>query len=339
MNTDLTADSVVLDRLDQQIVRGLQLAPRVPFSLLADVLGVSEHTVARRYRRMHRDGVLRVIGVARADALGQSTWTVRIQCRPNGAASLAAALARRDDVNWVTLNAGGSEVTCSVKSLSAAARDHLLVQKLPHTAPVLGVAASVVLHVFVGASVERRWSGLAGLLTKVQERRLRAAVEPVGPLTRSATLDAADTALLAEFARDGRASYAALAAAAGGSEARAKRRLAALLRRGVAFIETDVTASALGFDSHAVLWLRVNPAHLQAAGEALARTDQVAYAAAVTGASNLTAAVFSRDLDALYRFVTTEVGSLPGVQALEISPVLSYVKQAGTLLANDRFVD
>ncbi|MBN9620364.1 MAG: Lrp/AsnC ligand binding domain-containing protein, partial [Actinobacteria bacterium] len=102
---------------------------------------------------------------------------------------------------------------------------------------------------------------------------------------------------------------------------------------------TDVTASALGFDSHAVLWLRVNPAHLQAAGEALARSSQVAYAAAVTGAYNLSAAVYSRDLDALYRFVTTEVGSLPGVQGLEISPVLSYLKQAGTLVANDRFVD
>lgn len=335
----MPADSSVLDQLDRQIIRGLQLAPRAPFSLLADVLGVSEQTVARRYRRMHRIGILRVVGIVRPDAVGQSTWMVRVQCRPNGATSLASALARRDDVGWVTLNAGGSEVMCSVRSLTEAARDDLLVQRLPRTAPVLGVAASVVLHVFVGASVAQDWSGLGGLLTRPQERRLRAAAEPIVDLTRSATIDHSDAALIAVLARDGRASYAALAAAAETSEARIKRRLSTLLRLGVIYLDVDVTTRALGLETHATLWLRVGPAHLQSAGVALSAAPEVAFAAAVSGPFNLMTSVYTSDLDALYAFVTDTVGAIPGVQSMEVSPVLRHVKQAGALVVDGHFVD
>ena len=44
----------MLDQLDRQLVRALQLDPRAPFSLIAEVLGVSEQTVARRYRQAAR---------------------------------------------------------------------------------------------------------------------------------------------------------------------------------------------------------------------------------------------------------------------------------------------
>lgn len=339
MIASTTTDSAALDPLNRQVIRALQIAPRVPFSLLGEVLGVSEQTVARRYRRMHRTGTLRVIGIVRPDALGQSTWMVRVQCRPNGATSLAMALARRDDVGWVNLNAAGSEVICSVRSLTEAARDDLLVQRLPRTAPVLGVAASVVLHVFVGGSETRDWAGLGGELTTVQEGQLRTAVEPVGPLTRNATLDQSDAALVAALGRDGRASYASLAAAAGTSEARVRRRLSALLRQGVVYLDIDVRPGALGLETHANLWLRVSPSHLKTAGATLADTTEVAFAAAVSGQYNLMTSVYAQDLDALYTFVTDTVGAIPGVQSMEISPVLRHVKQAGSLVVDGHFVD
>ena len=59
-------ESAVLDHLDRQIVRALQIDPRAPFSRIAEVLGVSEQTVARRYRRLRGDGYLREDPVARA---------------------------------------------------------------------------------------------------------------------------------------------------------------------------------------------------------------------------------------------------------------------------------
>jgi DNA-binding Lrp family transcriptional regulator len=104
------------------------------------------------------------------------------------------------------------------------------------------------------------------------------------------------------------------------------------------FLDVDLSAAALGFASAAVLWLTVSPAELERAGDALSREPEVAYVAAISGAQNLTASVMCRDLTALYHFVTAKVGSIAGVNSLEVSPVLRAVKQAGSLTSGDRLV-
>jgi DNA-binding Lrp family transcriptional regulator len=331
-------ESATVDRIDRQIIRALQLAPRAPFSLIADVLTVSEQTVARRYRRLRRSGVLRVTGVVNPEALGQSNWMLRVQCRPNGSTSLANALAQRDDVGWVSLSAGGSEVVCAVRSLTREARDDLLVNRLPRTAPVLGVVASVILHRFVGGNADD-WAELRAMLTDEQQARLWDADEAPAGVSASATLDASDMAMLDLLSADGRATYAALAAAARTSENRAARRLAGLMRSGIAYLDLDLSAPALGYAAQANLWLTVTPAELDNAGRALSRAPEVAFAAAISGPTNLSAAVICRDLDALYGFMTRTVGPIAGVQSMEVSPVMRHVKQAGALTSGDRLVD
>ena len=336
MGTSLARESTVLDAVDARIVRALQLNPRAGFATIADVLGLSEQTVARRYRRLRRAGIVRVLGVVNPAALGQSTWVVRVRCRPDGTTSLAEALARREDVAWVALSAGGSEITFSVRSRTREQRDHLLVQRLPRTAPVLDIQASVLLHQFVGGRSDD-WAGLSARLTGAETARLGATEIPVpSRTTRPITLEPHDDALLATLMRDGRASYAELAAASGLSEGRATRRVAALIDSGAVYIDVDLAAAAMGFTTQANLWMRVAPSALHAAGTALQKMPQVAFAGATSGQHNLSAAVICRTLDELYAFTTEQVGALEGVQTLEVSPVLRHVKQSGALTEGDR---
>jgi DNA-binding Lrp family transcriptional regulator len=63
---------------------------------------------------------------------------------------------------------------------------------------------------------------------------------------------------------------------------------------------------------------------------------QTSYVAATTGGTNLMAAVTCRNVDALYTYVTTDVGALPAVRHAEVVPVLRRVKQAGTRLRDGR---
>jgi DNA-binding Lrp family transcriptional regulator len=333
------AESAIKDPMDLATIRSLQIAPRAPFRLLAEVLNTSEQTVARRYRRLYRTGVLRVTAVLNPTALGQSSWTLRVQCKPSGSGAVAQALAQRDDVGWVSLSGGGSEVLCALRARSQQARDDLLMQRLPRTAPVLGVMASIVLHRFAGTGTDD-WTGLADSLDAAAAARLRASAESAGSAAEPDPVDlsAADLAMLELLAHDGRTPYAALASAAGLTEARASRRLRWLLARGVAYLDVDVAAEALGFGTPAYLWLRVTPSALASAGEALALEPEVAYAAAISGAHNLTAALVCRNLDDLYRFITSRVGAIAGVQAMEISPIVRVVKQAGALLDGTRLV-
>jgi DNA-binding Lrp family transcriptional regulator len=332
----LANETEALDDLDGKIIQALQVDPRAGFSAIGEVLGVSEQTVARRFRRLRADGLIRVIGLVSLRHLGQSEWVVRVTCQPGGTGPLAEALARRDDVAWVTLTAGGSEVVCSVQSRSDEQRDDLL-HRLPATSRVLGLTAHALLHRYVGASSDD-WAGFSSeRLTPAQVAGLRPPAEAAGDSDgEPVTLRAEDGPLLAELARDGRCSYAALAAATGWTQGRATRRLAALRRAGIVYLDLDLATPLLGFPTAAYLWLTVEPASLVAAGTELARHDEVPFAAAVTGSANLVATITCRSTEELYQYVTTKVAATAGVRQLEVSPVLRRVKQAGSRTVGHR---
>jgi DNA-binding Lrp family transcriptional regulator len=332
-----------MDDLERGILQALQIDPRAGFSKIAEVLGVSEQTVARRYRRLRGEGLLRIVGLVDPRSVGQSEWMVRVGCRPGGVGRLAEALARRDDVSWVTLTAGGSEIVCSVRSRTAEQRDELLLQRLPATSQVLSMEAYAVLHRFAGGS-STDWTGYGPALRPDQVEALEAdrAVLFPGPGPDGAapdepvTLRPEDGPLLDELAVDGRASYAALAAAAGTTVGRVTRRLEALCRAGVLYFDLDVASGLMGFTAPAYLWLTVEPASLAAAGEQLARHPEIAFAAAVSGSANLAASILCRDLEYLYQYVTTKISTVAGLRQLAISPVLRRTKQAGSQMAGQR---
>ncbi|GAA5200342.1 Lrp/AsnC family transcriptional regulator [Rugosimonospora acidiphila] len=321
-----------MDLLDRQLIHSLQIDPRISFSRAAEVLGVSEQTVARRYRRLRGDGVVRVIGVVDPRRIGQSDWVIRVQVRPDGTARLAAALTRRDDVAWVSVSSGGSEIIGSVRSRTREQRDDLLSQRLPRTAPVLGMAAYVILHHFRARS-EPKLINIGEVLSAQQVDALRPAVSQD---SEPATLTAADEPLLAVLAGDGRASLAQLARACGQSEGRTARRLAALRDSGALYFDVDLATGLLGLGTAAHLWLTVVPHRLAAVGDQLAALPEVEFIAAVTGAANLFASVVCRDLDALYDLITNDLGVIDGVVALEVSPVSHRLKQSGALMDGDR---
>ncbi|MBP0461697.1 Lrp/AsnC family transcriptional regulator [Streptomyces bomunensis] len=335
-------ESVTLHPDDVRIIRALQVVPRGSFASIAAALGLAESTVNRRYRRLRADGVIRVAGLVNPGALGQSRWLVRIRCRPGSVAAIADALARRDDVNWVTLTAAGSEVTCATQSRTREQRENLLGRRLPRTAAVLDVNAYAMLRQFMGGR-GHYWAALRGALTPEEEAALGSEGPPFAesPVVDRdpVRLTAEDERILDALAEDGRAGLAALAAAADTTPGRVSRRLNALLARRVVHLDVEIAAAALGYHARANLWLRVHPSAVKDVGRALALRPEIAFAAAVSGPSNIHAVAHCRDLDELFEFTSDRIGSLPGLQTMEVSPVLQHVKQAGTLLSGDRLVE
>jgi len=334
--------SGALDPVDARILRALQIAPRASFAAIAAATGTGETAVARRYRRLVRRGVVRVVGVLDPGALGQSRWIVRLRCRPGAVAAVADALARRDDVSWVSTAGAGAEVLFAVRSRTSRDREDLLLNRLPHTDAVLDLQASVVLHQFTGGRA-RFWQRLAGTLGPEAEAALGAAgppFDPTAPLAvRGAGLSAEDEAVVAALALDGRAGRSTLAAAAGTSRGRAARRLDALLASGTVRVDVEISPAALGLDTRAALWLRVHPASVEDAGRALALEPATTFVAAVTGAHNLHAVVHCRDLEELWSVTSQRVGQVPGVETLEVAPLRPHVKQIATRVDGDRLAD
>ena len=314
MKNSETADYAILDELDQALVEALRQDARASWSQLAAVVGASEQTVARRYRRLHSAGLLRVVGLPIGRRLGYSEWLFRIQCTPNSAPGVALALAGRPDILWIDLLAGGTEIICFPHARSVRERDDLLLDKLPRTGRVVGVTAHAVLRPYFD-TVDLAWH------------------------TPRPRLDKDDERLLAELARDGRAGYAELAAVIGRSETTVKRRIEQLVSGGALTFGPEIDPSLLGLETEAVLWLSVAPARLEHVGRAMSRHPEIKYVAATTGPTNLVAMLTCRDADAFYDYLTATLGAMPDVHAVETSPLIRNVKRSGFVKDGVRLLD
>jgi DNA-binding Lrp family transcriptional regulator len=320
-------ESVTLEDLDRDLAHALLIDGRAPFSKIADVLGVSDQTVARRYRKLRSAGIMRVVGSTDGMRLGYASWAIRLRTTPDAAVAVAAAMARRRDTFWVQLLSGGTEIACGTISPTTDERDALLLESLPRTSRVVSVTAHSLLHLFMGGPLG--WAGLNSLSPE-QADRLRPEPLPE-PGDEPVVLSDGDRALLAALSVDGRAGHTELAAATGWSESTVRRRMDQLRHDGVLYYDVDLHAERLGFHAEARLWMSVLPSELVNVGDALARHPEVSFAAATTGPTNLLAAVTCRNTRDLYRYLTTSIGSLHGVRHVETAPVIRTVKRAGAV--------
>lgn len=323
------SEMVEIDDLDRQLVHALAIDGRASFSEIADVLGVSDQTVARRYRRLRSVGAFRVVGLRARQSMGSLGWLLRMRCVPGSGLPLAEALARRTDTAWVQLLSGETEVLCTVRG--AAAERDAVVARLPRSGRIVAVTAHQLLHVYVAAS-----GGLGFLRALSQDQ-----VEPLRPpvpeqkLRRgdAPELGEMDLALVRELGVDGRRSHADLAKTLGWSESSVRRRMDHLRESGTLFYDVELDLPAFGFHAPTWLWLSAPPSELAAAGKAFAEFPEVAYATATTGPFNLLVVAVCRDEEHFYDFLTSRVGSLPAVDRVETSPIIRTLKQASTVPA------
>lgn len=322
-------ESDTLDDVDRALVHALQVNARAPFGVIAAALGVSDQTVARRYRRLRGSGVARVVGLPDSQRLGHTEWFVRLRCIPDSALAIATALARRDDISWVMLSSAGTEITCLAQARSRTERDALLLGTLPRARQIVQVDALCVLRTFFGGTTG--WHGRAGALTAEQIEAL-APEYTVDDGTEPITLDGQDEAMLAALRRDGRLPVTDLAAALDCSQSAASRRLDRLVSTGALFFDVEIAPEHLGYAVEALLWVTVKPSALESTARAVARHPQVALAEVTSGTTNLLLAVACRDTADLYDYVAHDLGRIRAVQAVETAPVIRNVKRAGTLL-------
>jgi DNA-binding Lrp family transcriptional regulator len=322
-----------LDDLDRGLIHALHVDARAPFTLIADVLGSSTQTVARRYRRLHAEAGLRVVALPTPSSSRAHQWFLRLTAATRTAHDLAAALARRPDTSWVRLTSGGTEIVAIIHTAPSGPDAHsLLLRDIPRTAGITAVSAHYLLHTYLGGPTA--WRGRLGTLTPEQEARLRAHDTPAN--TEGAegedpyTLTDADLRLLAALREDARVGYAELAAATGSTPSTVARRLTDLRTRGALFFDVDIEPALLGATASALLWMQVAPSHLDEVATALATHDELAVVAATTGPTNLVAHALCRDVQALHHYLTRRV-ALDAITRIETAPVLRTYKAAATL--------
>jgi DNA-binding Lrp family transcriptional regulator len=299
----------ILTEIEQRVVSALQVDGRAGPGRIAEVLDLSPRTVTRVIARLRADGRLKVVCVLDPAHGLRGAMLLRVKILRGRTSAIADALARRDDVLFVDVLAGGEEIS----AVALGGLDGRLVHDaLPSTTAVTELRAHSILHVFSDAT---QWR--TGLLTDAE----LAALTPPPP-GADVPLDDLDRRILDQLAADARLGPAELAVEA--PESTVRRRLDRLAGAGRIRSYANIDARALGLEVDANVWMTVPPGRLDEVGRALAKHPMVHGTLATTGVTNLMAAVWCRDLGGLYAFVTSL-----DVPSAEVTVVARAVKRAG----------
>lgn len=288
-----------MDETDEAIVELLEVDGRLTHREIARAVGLSRSSAAARVQRLLSSGQVVIRGAVHPAVLGRGALAHVSVAVHGPAAPIAAAVAHRDDVPFLSLTSGPHGFIAEVRASSARGIDEAVSQL-------------------------RALPGVSGVDTLSYVEVMRDVVGPVGDVETS--VDATDRALLVELQNDGRASYVDLAATVGLSAAGVRRRVVRLIDSRVVRVGAVVRhsgqdrQSAMGFglrlagDNHDVV-------------AALSAMPAVIFLARTLGRFDVLATIRAFSAAQLVELLDT-VRGLDGVRALESWAHLEVVKES-----------
>ncbi|WP_319451897.1 MULTISPECIES: Lrp/AsnC family transcriptional regulator [unclassified Mycobacterium] len=288
-----------MDEVDEAIVELLEVDGRLTHREIARTVGLSRSSAAARVQRLIASGQVVVRGAVHPAVIGRGALAHVSLVVSGPAAPLAAEIARRDDVPFLSLTSGPHGLIAEVRTASARDVDRTV-------------------------SELRSLDGVTGVDTLTYVEVIRDVIGPVGDVRTD--VDDVDLALLRALQEDGRATYVDLASVVGLSPAGARRRVVRLVESQVVRVGAVVRHSGQDRQSAMGLGLRL-------AGDdgeviaAIAAMPPVIFVARTLGRYDLLVTV--RNFSAAQLVETLDVvRSLPGVNAVDSWAHLDVVKES-----------
>jgi Lrp/AsnC family transcriptional regulator for asnA, asnC and gidA len=139
-------------------------------------------------------------------------------------------------------------------------------------------------------------------------------------------LDEVDRAIIAHLQYDGRMPFTDIAAELGLSEGSVRRRVKLLVDDGILQIVGIVEPQYLDWQAAAMVGVSVQPGHIEAAAEQIARFAEVTYLFMASGGFDLFVEVYCRDRDHFASFLSEQLQKVSGVERTETFMILKMYK-------------
>jgi DNA-binding Lrp family transcriptional regulator len=259
----------VLAELDLAVLHALQVAPRAPWQLIGEVLGVDAATPARRWARLVDERLAwgTVWPTPERHAVHRDAAIVHLDCDPGAVAGVAAAAA---DLPWALSvdQVAGDDADLSVVVVGTGLGP---LADLVHggLAALPGVRGARIRFISVVHREDSQWR-LPVLSRRQQDRLLVDSRPRDAAVPRPPREDVLDE-LTAALAEDVRVTVATLARRLGVAEVTARRALDRALGSARLRLGCDVAGSAVGLGRG--VELEADSDHVRSAGAALAGLD------------------------------------------------------------------
>lgn len=126
-------------------------------------------------------------------------------------------------------------------------------------------------------------------------------------------IDELDLAIIRLLQRDSRMPSAEIARQLGVAERTVRARINRLVQDDVIRLVAVLNPAALGYEIVADVFLEVEQSRLEEVAARLVEMQEVSYVGLTTGERDISVQVFVPSVDALYRFITERLSTIPGV--------------------------
>lgn len=287
-----------IDNADRTLIDAINLSPTASFRELSKQTGLAERTVARRYQRLHRMGIIRVFGRTLPGFGGTVAWMIRAQLRAEHAQAMGRELASIPRTRWVRITMAHDEVTFGLIS-SPAGQDSVIqaLQKDPRV----------------------------GTVTVVQLLQTWGAQGQTNPLNLASEVDELDRRILEELAADGRRPHRDVATSLNIDPATVSRRVQRMRDEKILFFEVEMNLEAHSLESSVLVWLTMAPGQIRELATALSSLPEVRFVAATSGPTSLVVSLSAPVMSQVLDFVDITLARF-GVSGVEIQAFEPAVK-------------
>jgi Lrp/AsnC family transcriptional regulator, regulator for asnA, asnC and gidA len=140
-------------------------------------------------------------------------------------------------------------------------------------------------------------------------------------------IDFTDQCIIALLQADGRLQHTDLARRLGIPEATVRRRMKRLLDERVMQIVAVPDPYRIGYDTHAIIGLRVQPGKIEDVVAVLDPLSQIRYIGVTAGTYDVVVEALFENNDELRHFLTDTLGQIDGLQGTDTSYVLAVAKR------------
>jgi DNA-binding Lrp family transcriptional regulator len=314
------------DDIDRRIVVALQRDGRASWRAIADAVGASTATVARRGQQLISSGLVKVAIVPTLGSNGPvDSFLIRINCEPGTQLQVAAELTTHENTRFVSLVTGGYDIMAELVVNGGATQYPHLIEELQSISGVARWRSDFIMHVY---KVSLDWGRQLFADTITLDEGAGDESAPAEPhVCDPSHFDVADRSIVDALREDGRVTFQSVADQLGMNESSVRRRFERLRSTGCVDSLTLVPAPAMGMGAETLLTITVDPRSLEDVAAKLARHPSVRYLSAILDDSALFCEVILPSTADLYPFITSTLSRLEGVQGWNASMELLYLKR------------
>lgn len=320
----------MLDELDRMIIGVLHANPRASWDIVAPVVGVNASTVSRRYARLAKEDIVRVVGEVDW-SLYSSTLPVHLRVETTGGspAEVADALAGFANIQHLALAYGRYPIfaTLHARDEAEAARILRSVYELQ------GVSSVITLPVLAFAIKGSGWDPQILDANQLSMCRPDTTPPPMDgeafhpPASAAAPPDELEKRALALLQQDARATASHIGSELGLAHSTANRMLHRFMSNGWFRPRVEIDSVYLGYEAPFALRVKASHESIASVSRDLAHHPSTRFVTQVASEYNVFCTGLARNRAHLAQLVNEDFGIMPGIRELDIDLFLMETKR------------